>query len=386
MKKDSRNKSRKKPFGSSSSHSPRSSGTRSGGRPGANRSERQSGFRSERNSDSRPERASNFRDERPSRYQSEKPRRQTEKPSNFRSESDSDFRAERTDSRSERPARFRSEKPSGFRREKGAGFRSERSPKAPVRSADQHRPKPQQTQKVPKGGELIYGIHPIVELLKAKRRKINSVYTTNPTPKAWEQIAALLPSYVPVNYVTRDSLFSIAQTTDHQGVVGWAQPFVFRRKFFDATKQKNLVMLDGIQDSRNLGAIIRSAYCTNADGIIIINKGGAPLNASAIKSSAGLAEHVEIYQASSAYAAAQELKKAGYTIYLATFKGESALTVNYQQPMCMVIGGEGFGISRDIFDMGIHVTLPQKTAEISYNASVAAGILLFLAATKNKNI
>jgi 23S rRNA (guanosine2251-2'-O)-methyltransferase len=386
MKKDSRSRSQKKPFGSSNSRSSRSSGSRSGGRSGANRSERGSSFRSERNSDSRSERSSSFRDERPLRYQSERPRRQTEKQSNFRSEKDSDFPAERADSYSQRSSRFRSEKQSGFRREKGADFRSERFSKTPSRSADHHKPKPQQTQKVPKGGELIYGIHPIIELLKAKRRKINSVYTTNPTPKAWDQIAALLPSYVPVNYVTRESLFNIAQTTDHQGVVAWAQPFVFRRKFFEVTKQKNLVMLDGIQDSRNLGAIIRSAYCTNADGIIIINKGGAPLNASAIKSSAGLAEHVEIYQAPSAYVAAQELKKAGYTIYLATFKGESALTVNYQQPMCMVIGGEGFGISRDIFDMGIHVTLPQKTTEISYNASVAAGILLFLAATKNKTI
>jgi 23S rRNA (guanosine2251-2'-O)-methyltransferase len=237
-----------------------------------------------------------------------------------------------------------------------------------------------------KQGELIYGIHPIIELLKAKKRKLLAIYTTKPEPKSWDQVSKLLPAYVKVNYVTRITLNNMADGTDHQGVVAFTSPFVIRKKFFDSAKQPFLVMLDGIQDARNLGAILRSAYCTNADGVIMIQKGAAPLNAAALKAAAGLAEHLDIFIAPSAVAAAAELKKAGYNLYLAIFDGEKAQKVTYQEPLCIVIGGEGFGISKEILKSGIHVTLPQKRNDISYNASVAAGILLFLVATQKGKI
>jgi 23S rRNA (guanosine2251-2'-O)-methyltransferase len=236
-------------------------------------------------------------------------------------------------------------------------------------------------------GELIYGVHPVIELLKAKRRKLISVYTTRPEPKAWALIKAVWPKYqVPIQYVERDVLTRMAGTTEHQGVVAWVQEYSFRKAFFSSDKQPFLVMLDGVQDTRNVGAILRSAYCTNASGVIMITRDAAPLNGSSLKSSAGLAEHLEIYLAPSPQAAIAELKKAGYTIYLATFKGENATTITYKEPLCLVIGSEFTGISKDIMKDGVHVTLPQKTADISYNASVAAGLLLFIVGTQLKKI
>src|SRR5579872_211013 len=165
-------------------------------------------------------------------------------------------------------------------------------------------------------GELIFGIHPVVELLKAKRRKLISVYTTKPTPQSFGEIERLWPKYpVPIQYVAREVLDRMVGTTDHQGVVAWVNTFPFRKAFFDSKKHKFLVMLDGIQDPRNLGAILRSAYCTGVDGAIIIKRGGVQLTGVAIKSSAGLSEHLEIYQAQSVAEAVIELKKAGYTLY-----------------------------------------------------------------------
>jgi 23S rRNA (guanosine2251-2'-O)-methyltransferase len=238
-----------------------------------------------------------------------------------------------------------------------------------------------------KTGELVFGPHSILELLKAKRRKLISIYTTKPEPKAWKDIEPLFNKHrVNVQYVEREVLHKIAGTTDHQGILAWATPFEIRKKFFDPAKQKTLVMVDGIQDSRNLGAIIRSAYCTGVDGIIICKKNAAPLNAIALKASAGLAEHMEIYESPSPIAAIQELKAAGYNVYLACFGGKNAATIEYQQPMCLVIGSEGTGISREILKMGTQITLPQRTPDISYNASVAAGILLFLIATQQQKI
>ncbi len=237
--------------------------------------------------------------------------------------------------------------------------------------------------------ELVFGIHPLVELLRARRRPLYMIYTTRPTPKSWEEIERLLPTQgriIPIQYVTREVLNRLAGTTDHQGVVAWAGPFPFRKKFFDPIRSPFLVMLDSIQDTRNLGAILRSAYCTGFDGVVIAQKKSAPLRASALKASAGLAEHLEIYEAPSARAAAQELKKAGYTLYMAALGGKDATTVTYQGPLCGVIGNEAVGISPEILKMGQMVTLPQRSPDISYNASVAAGILLFLISTQNKRI
>jgi 23S rRNA (guanosine2251-2'-O)-methyltransferase len=231
-----------------------------------------------------------------------------------------------------------------------------------------------------KAQELVFGIHPIIELLAAKRRKLYTIYTTKPAPKAWETIAPLLGRDTQVQYVTREVLARIAGTTDHQGVVAWAAPFVFRKKFFESTKSPFLLMLDSIQDPRNLGAILRSAYCTGVDGVLITAKSSAPLNAVALKSSAGLAEHLEIYEAPSAISALQELKKGGYPIYLAALGGEDATKICYKEPLCLVIGNEAVGISKNLLSFGTQVELPQRTSDISYNASVAAGILLFLIA------
>lgn len=237
-----------------------------------------------------------------------------------------------------------------------------------------------------KGLEIIYGIHPIIELLKAKRRKLVTIYTTKPQPKAWDSIAKLLSKDTQLQYVSRDVLQRIAQTTDHQSVVALAKPFVIRKKFFDPAKSPFLLLLDSIQDPRNLGAIFRSAYCTGIDGVIICGKQSAPLNATVHKSSAGLAEHLDIYEAPTALAAVQELKKAGYGIYLATLNGDDATAIQYKQPLCLVIGNEGTGISSALFSYGTQVRLPQRTTDISYNASVAAGILLFLISHASKKI
>lgn len=236
-------------------------------------------------------------------------------------------------------------------------------------------------------GDLIFGIHPLIELLKAKRRKLISIYTTKPTPRQFNQIERLLPKYpIQIQYVSRDVLTRMAGTTDHQGVVAWVQAYPFRKKPFDSNKHKFLLLLDSIQDTRNLGAILRSAYCTGVDGVIMTTKNSAPLNAVAVKSSAGLAEYLEIQMVASAHEALEQLSKSGYAIYLTMLDGKNATTATYQLPLCVVIGNEAVGIAKQLEKYGTKITLPQKTADISYNASVAAGLILFMISTQNRLI
>lgn len=238
-----------------------------------------------------------------------------------------------------------------------------------------------------KMGELLYGAHSIIEMLKAKKRKLLSIYTTKPLPKAWDRIAPYLPKHVPnIQYVSRDILDRMCGTTEHNGVIAWATPFKFASTIFDPTKRPFIVILDSIQDVRNAGAILRSAYCAGVDGIVMCKAKAAPLSAAVFKASSGLAEHLDIYEASSLKQAIVELKRAGYHVYMAVLNGKNATSIDYQKPLCLVIGNEATGISVDVAKLGESITLPQRTPDISYNASVAAGILMFLIGTKTGHL
>jgi 23S rRNA (guanosine2251-2'-O)-methyltransferase len=234
-------------------------------------------------------------------------------------------------------------------------------------------------------GELIFGAHAIIEVLKAKRRRVLGIYTTKPLPKSWDRIQPYL-SKQPFNiqYVDRGVLDRMAGTTDHNSILTWVTPFKYQSKPFDPAQKPFILMLDAVQDVRNLGAILRSAYCTGVQGVVLCKTQSAPMTGAAFKASAGLAEYLDIYLAPTMKHAVMEHQKAGYNFYMAVLEGKNALAIDYKTPACLVIGNEATGIAKDIQTMGNKVTLPQKMADISYNASVAAGILLFLISTKIK--
>jgi 23S rRNA (guanosine2251-2'-O)-methyltransferase len=238
----------------------------------------------------------------------------------------------------------------------------------------------------------LFGIHPITELLRAKRRKLYQLFTTQPTPKGFSGFCSLIPSHIPISYVSREELTRRAGTPDHQGFVALAEPLPIRTRVFDPAKQGFILMLDGIQDPRNLGAIIRSACCTGVQGIVIPRAQSAPLSGIVSKASAGLIDHIDIYQSATSSSAIQEIRSAGYTIYLAALGGIDMRTLHYSEPLCLVIGSEGTGISKAVLNQGTAIAIPHTTPvraekhSISYNASVAAGILVFALANSLKKI
>lgn len=226
--------------------------------------------------------------------------------------------------------------------------------------------------------DIVYGIHPVIELLKAKKRKVLMCYTLKTPIKAWKSLQPMLaPCKVTVHHVDREKLNQVAGSSEHQGIVLAVAPFVFKKTFFEPKKHLFLVLLDGVQDVRNAGAIIRSSYCTGVNGIILCKKEGAPMTGATVKASAGLAERMDIYQAPSVSAAIQELTKAGYNIYVTALGGKkSALELQYKKPLCVIIGNEEKGVSKESLQAGTIITLPQSVPDVSYNASVAAGIIL----------
>ncbi len=234
---------------------------------------------------------------------------------------------------------------------------------------------------------IIFGAHSICEILKNNRRRIERIFTTKQECKAFRQIKSILPAgRVPVSFVDRTFLAKLAGTTDNQGVVAQVAPFIFRKKMFDPAREQFLLLLDNIQDPRNLGAILRSAYCTGVQGVILSGRQTAPMTGTVHRSSAGLCERLEIICDTTSVEAAKKLVKSGYTLYAGALGGKNIQDVSMQLPCVAVIGNEGDGISPEIKRISICVMLPQIASDVSYNASVAAGLMLFLCATKHKII
>lgn len=233
---------------------------------------------------------------------------------------------------------------------------------------------------------VIFGVHPVRELLRAKQRPIYNIFVAKPLPKAWSEIERLVPRHVAVTFMPREQLTIKSGTTDHQGMVAVVGTLPIRSSCFDVEKQPMIVLLDGIQDSRNLGAIIRSASCAGINGVIVPQKGSAPLDGVVAKASAGLLEYMPIYQPISSATAVQEIQRAGYALYLATCGGDDIRFVEFQLPLCLVIGSEGLGITPSLLKKGKLITIPQRVPDISYNASVAAGIIFFFISSVLKKI
>ncbi|MFH0898486.1 MAG: 23S rRNA (guanosine(2251)-2'-O)-methyltransferase RlmB [bacterium] len=226
--------------------------------------------------------------------------------------------------------------------------------------------------------DVVHGPNAIIEMLKAKKRKLYSIYLKQPIPKAWDKVKQYLPKSVPnIQYVNKNTLDGIALTPDHKGIVALVSPFQYTKRMFTPDKKPFVLLLDSIQDVGNLGAILRSAYCAGVDGVVLCQNQAAHLTSTVFAASAGYAEYLDIHISPSISHAVNELKKNGYNLYMAVMDGNDASKVTYKKPLCLVIGNEATGISKNVLPLGQAITIPQRSPEISYNASVAAGILLF---------
>lgn len=140
-----------------------------------------------------------------------------------------------------------------------------------------------------------------------------------------------------------------------------------------------LLILDSIQDTHNVGAILRSADCSGVDGIIITKNNSAPINETVVKTSVGASEHVKITLINNLAQTIDELKKKGFWIVGSYLEGAKDYTkIDYKMPIALIVGNEEKGIRKLTADKCDHlVRIPMKGKIQSLNVSVATGILLF---------
>jgi 23S rRNA (guanosine2251-2'-O)-methyltransferase len=148
---------------------------------------------------------------------------------------------------------------------------------------------------------------------------------------------------------------------------------------FEKGEDPLLLVLDGISDVRNFGAIVRSAECLGAHAVIIPEKGSARITSDAIKTSAGALHTLPVCREKSILRAAEYLKESGIRVISATEKAEKeARSADFKGPLAIILGSEEKGISRELLSLSDQeIRIPLKGNISSLNVSVAAGILLY---------
>jgi len=233
---------------------------------------------------------------------------------------------------------------------------------------------------------LLVGRNPIREALRAGRDIEKLLVARGELIGSAREIVAMAKdAKIIVQEVDRVRLDQMAP--NHQGLIAVASAYSYKTvdDMLALAKERGeaplLVILDGVTDPHNLGAIIRSAECAGAHGVIIPERRAVGLTPSAVKASAGAVEYLPVAKEVNLTRTIERLKKEGVWIYGAAMNGEDYRKVNFSGAAAIVIGSEGEGMSRLVAESCDKiVSLPMKGHIDSLNASVAAGILLYAVA------
>ena len=232
----------------------------------------------------------------------------------------------------------------------------------------------------------IIGRNAVLEALKSGRviDSIASLPSNEATGSLKVIISKAKERKIILKQMSRKALDLIAGGKAHQGVIAFvgAKEYCTVEDILSSAESKNespfLIIADGIEDPHNLGAIIRTAECSGAHGIIIPKRRAAGLTESVNKSSAGALEYMNIARVSNIASTIEYLKSKGLWIYGADMDGQNYTSQDLKGPVALVIGSEGKGISNLVRDKcDFILSLPMKGKINSLNASVAAGILMY---------
>ncbi len=235
---------------------------------------------------------------------------------------------------------------------------------------------------------LIYGINPVAEALQA-RRVTRLVHERGAGPRVDALVARAYELRLDVETVDRRALDKLTHGGVHQGVAAEVQrlpAYTLEELVAGAAGPPLIVVLDGIEDPHNLGAILRSADGAGADGIVRQARRAAPLEGATAKASAGAVAHVRVATVVNIARAIEELEAMHvWTVGLDAEADETYDAVDYTLPTAIVLGAEGTGLRRLVRERCDRiVSIPMAGAVESLNVSVAAGIVLFEAARQRR--
>jgi 23S rRNA (guanosine2251-2'-O)-methyltransferase len=224
------------------------------------------------------------------------------------------------------------------------------------------------------------GVHPVREALRA-RRPLDKVLVAKGSggPRIQEIIDLCRDQSVPVRFEPREMLDRVSKGIPHQGVVAFGSAHGFVELSDVAEGAQLLVLLDGVEDPHNLGAIIRTAHAAGANAVIVPERRAAPLTETVERAAAGAIEYLPVARVTNVTQCLEKLKELGFWIYGLDEKGSELYTeVEYARPTVIVLGGEGKGIHQGVQKhCDVLVKIPMAGEVSSLNVSVAAGVVLF---------
>ncbi|MBC7796965.1 MAG: 23S rRNA (guanosine(2251)-2'-O)-methyltransferase RlmB [Pyrinomonadaceae bacterium] len=244
----------------------------------------------------------------------------------------------------------------------------------------------------------IYGVAPVLEILKAGQRSIEQITVAEgaSSPRLRELLELAKQNGVIVNRVPKSAFARfVEQGANHQGVIA----VLSAANYADAdellveitqkvgTNQPPLiVVLDGVEDPRNLGAIARTAECAGADGIFLPERRAVGLTESVAKAAAGALEYIQVAKVTNLNRLIEDLKKRGIWTIGTDMNAKMSYTEwDWKQPSAIILGGEGKGLHRLVAEnCDALVKIPLFGKIESLNVSVAAGILLYEAKRQRK--
>ena len=227
---------------------------------------------------------------------------------------------------------------------------------------------------------ILSGIHPVGEALRSNH-PLDRVLVAQGAggPRLQEIVELCRRRNIVVRFEPREALDRVAASAAHQGVVALGAAHAYADYETSIAAAQLIVLLDGVEDPHNLGAVIRSAHAAGAKAILIPERRAAGLTETVAKAAAGAMEHIAVARIGNVSQTLEDLKKRGFWVYGLDERGESLYSeVDYARPTVLVLGGEGHGMHQQVRKhCDAVVRIPMTGAISSLNVSVAAGIVLF---------
>jgi 23S rRNA (guanosine2251-2'-O)-methyltransferase len=232
---------------------------------------------------------------------------------------------------------------------------------------------------------FIYGLHPVTEAIKSGK-EIDRIFFKKGMQGAFSaELLQLAKEYqVPFQFVPQEKLDRITRK-NHQGVIAMVSQVSYQslenlvQMVFEEGKNPLFLILDGITDVRNFGAICRTAECAGVHGIVIPMQGSAQINEEAVRTSAGALMRIPVCREKSLKSTSTFLKESGIMLVAATEHAvDTCFKADYSGPVAIIMGSEETGISPELLRICDQmVKIPMQGDISSLNVSVAAGVLLF---------
>lgn len=230
---------------------------------------------------------------------------------------------------------------------------------------------------------IIVGRNPVTEALKSGR-EIDKLVVSSAEGSMIKILAMAKDKGIPVMRVEKAAIDRIAAGQAHQGVAAYVSPYEYSQMedIFERARQKGeepfIIILDNLEDPHNLGAIMRTAECAGAHGVIIPKRRACGLTEVVAKASAGAIEYVPCVKVTNIAQTIDELKEQGIWVAACDMGGQNYYDANLDGKLAVVIGSEGFGISKLVRDKcDFVVSMPMVGKITSLNASNAAAVIMY---------